>query len=91
MIDGLPVIDLGATALLAIVFLLVVTGRLLPRRTVDDTVNNLKEERDHWRTAAEERSSQLSELLAATDTSTKLIEALTDVANVHKERQEPNP
>jgi hypothetical protein len=82
VIDGLPVGDMGATALLAIVVLMVLTGRLVPRRTLTD----LKEERDHWRTAAEERSSQLSDLLSATDTSTRLIEALTDAT---KDRQEP--
>lgn len=76
MIDGLPIIDAGATALLSLVVLMVLTGRLVPRRTLND----LATERDYWRTAAQERSEQLSRLLVATDTSTKALEAISDVA-----------
>ena len=44
---GINVAQGGAVALLAVVVLMVLTGRLIPRRTYDD----LKEERDGWRTA----------------------------------------
>ncbi|MGX1708827.1 hypothetical protein ACWIFI_05810, partial [Streptomyces albidoflavus] len=44
---GLKIADLGAVTLLALVVLMVLTGRLVPRRTYDD----LKEERDTWRQA----------------------------------------
>lgn len=44
---GINIAQGGAVALLAVVVLMVLTGRLIPRRTYDD----LKEERDTWRTA----------------------------------------
>ncbi|MEW1754185.1 hypothetical protein [Streptomyces angustmyceticus] len=44
---GINVAQGGAVALLAVVVLMVLTGRLIPRRTYDD----MKEERDSWRTA----------------------------------------
>ncbi|MEU7435723.1 hypothetical protein AB0B07_33520 [Streptomyces sioyaensis] len=47
---GINVAQGGAVALLAVVVLMVLTGRLIPRRTYDD----LKEERDTWRSAHSE-------------------------------------
>ncbi|WP_436735981.1 hypothetical protein [Streptomyces sp. BBFR102] len=44
---GVKIADLGAVTLLALVVLIVLTGRLVPRRTYDD----LREERDTWRSA----------------------------------------
>jgi hypothetical protein len=44
---GIGVVQGGAAGLLALVVLLVLTGRLIPRRTYED----LREERDMWRTA----------------------------------------
>lgn len=84
MIAGLPIGNLGPAALLAIVVILILTGRLVPRRTMSDVA----EERDHWRAAAQERSDQLTRLLAATDTSTRAIEALTQVAGIQQQRQD---
>lgn len=79
MIDGLPFVQLSASAILAVVVLMVLTGRLVPRRTLNDVVHD----RDQWRQAAQERSEQITRLLTATDTSTRALEALTDVAGVH--------
>jgi hypothetical protein len=76
MIDGLPIVDLGATALLALVVMMILTGRLVPRRVVKD----IETERDYWRAAAQERSIQLTRLLNAADTSTQAIEAMTRAA-----------
>lgn len=50
---GLGVVQGGAAGLLALVVLLVLTGRLIPRRTYDD----LREERDMWRQAFHESES----------------------------------
>jgi len=44
---GISVVDGGAVALLAIVFLFVVTGKLVPRRTHEDVIAD----RDNWRAA----------------------------------------
>ncbi|MFE4420463.1 hypothetical protein [Streptomyces sp. NPDC056817] len=47
---GINVVDGGSVGLLALVFLYVVTGRLVPRRTYND----LLAERDYWRAAHQE-------------------------------------
>lgn len=88
MIDGLPLADLGATALLAVGVLMILAGRLVPRGVLTAALEEVRVDRDHWRRAAEERSAQLSQLLAATDTSTRAIEALTEVAGVARPEAE---
>ncbi|MGA4867551.1 hypothetical protein ACPB9J_33495 [Streptomyces lavendulocolor] len=47
---GLPVSAAGPTTLLALVVLLILTGRLVPRSTLQD----MREERDTWRAAHSE-------------------------------------
>jgi hypothetical protein len=79
-LDGIPVADIGSSALIAFFVLLVFTGRLVTLRELRDT----QKERDHWRQAAEQRSAQLSELLAATHTSTAFIEATVKAAQVER-------
>ncbi|WP_432077854.1 hypothetical protein [Streptomyces sp. YPW6] len=56
---GVNVAEGGAVALLAVVVLMVLTGRLVPRRTYDD----LKEDRNDWRTAHHKVSDALDEAL----------------------------
>lgn len=71
MIDGLPISAVGPGALLTLVVILILTGRLIPRRTFQD----MRDDRDHWRTAAalseetkRELASQNAELLEAVRT-----------------------
>lgn len=52
-LGGIGIVQGGAAGLLALVVLLVLTGRLIPRRTYDD----LREERDMWRQAFHESES----------------------------------
>lgn len=47
---GIDIAQGGAVALLAVVVLMVLTGRLIPRRTYDD----MREERNTWRSAHSE-------------------------------------
>ncbi|MYX14368.1 hypothetical protein GTY67_13275 [Streptomyces sp. SID8374] len=54
---GFKLADIGAVALLVIVVLMVLTGRLVPRRTYDD----LKEDRNDWRTAHNKVADALTE------------------------------
>lgn len=69
----------GAVAILVIAVLMVLTGRLIPRRTYED----LKEERDTWRAAhiesekarAEERA-QTDELLEMARTAGHILDSL---------------
>lgn len=44
---GVNPVDAGAGALLALVILLILTGRLIPRRTHEDVITD----RDNWRNA----------------------------------------
>ncbi|MEU1800914.1 hypothetical protein [Streptomyces sp. NPDC019937] len=76
---GINVVQGGAVALLAVAVLMVLTGRLIPRRTYDD----LKEERDTWRNAALESEkgraedrAQVGELLETTRTTGHVLASL---------------
>lgn len=55
---GINPVQGGAAALLALVILLILTGRLVPRRTLDDA----RADRDYWRQAhAEEAKARQAE------------------------------
>lgn len=54
---GFKLADIGAVTLLVVVVLMVLTGRLVPRRTYDD----LKEDRNDWRTAHNKVADALAE------------------------------
>ena len=49
VLTGIPVGDISLAGLLAIVILLVLTGRLVPRQQLLD----VQADREHWRTAAD--------------------------------------
>ncbi len=79
---GLPigfVLQGGAVALLGATFWLVMTGRLVPRSTIED----IKSDRDNWRLAHERvletnrvQADQLNELLELSRTTSEVIRAL---------------
>lgn len=51
---------------------LVLTGRLVPKKSVDE----IRADRDYWRKAAIERSKQMQVLLPSLDVQTKMIQAV---------------
>ncbi|MCX5144638.1 hypothetical protein [Streptomyces sp. NBC_00338] len=76
---GIDIAQGGAVALLTLVVLMVLTGRLVPRRTYDD----LLEERNTWRSAhttSEEarrlEREQVGELLELSRTADRVLTAL---------------
>lgn len=76
---GLPVSAAGATTLLALVVLLILTGRLVPRSTLQD----MREERDTWRAAHSESEKarqaereQVGELLEMARLGNQVLNAL---------------
>ncbi|KPC96252.1 hypothetical protein ADL27_04635 [Streptomyces sp. NRRL F-6602] len=76
---GIPVAQGGAVALLTLVVLMVLTGRLVPRRTYDD----LLKERDTWRdahtlseSARTRDAAQTQELLELSRVSVHALQAL---------------
>ncbi|MFJ3089007.1 hypothetical protein [Streptomyces sp. NPDC086838] len=76
---GIDIAQGGAVALLTLVVLMVLTGRLVPRRTYDD----MKEDRNDWRTAhnkiagaLDEAVRQNSELTELSRTGVHLLDSL---------------
>lgn len=67
LIENIPpsVYDIGAKGFVAIIVLLVLTGRLVPGK-----------ERDHWRDMALELKDQNTKLIAGAETTSKLIRSL---------------
>lgn len=90
LLEGLPYADLGAGAIVVIFVLLLATGRIVPRRTLEDVrtdrdtrVREIAKERDDWKTAfhlSEESRRLLAEsvddLLEQSRTHTALLTAL---------------
>lgn len=80
---GIPVSTLTPAGLLALVIILIAVGRLVPRRTLEDTIHD----RDEWRTAHRisetaraELASQVSELLEHARTTESFIRAIPHAA-----------
>ena len=76
---GIDIAQGGAVALLTLVVLMVLTGRLVPRRTYDD----MKEDRNDWRTAhnkiagaLDDAVRQISELTELSRTGVHLLDSL---------------
>lgn len=90
MIEGLPLADIGYGAIVTLVILLVLTGKLVPRRVLEDAFR----QRDNWQAAAERKdetigvlSQQVGELVLEHAKSTEqLIRALPQA--VTQARQE---
>lgn len=86
---GIPAGSIGATGILAIVVLLVLMGKLVPRRTLEDTLK----ERDDWRAAhgvSEEArielQQQVGELLQLSRLTTTFIQTIP--LGIMKSREE---
>lgn len=75
--------SLGAAGLLAAVVLMVLTGRLLPKASVDERLADKDRQIETWRTAYErsleiqaEQRTQLTAMVAANETATKVLQAI---------------
>jgi len=73
-IPGEWIIQGGAVAVLAVVFLLVMTGRLVPVRTV----KQLEQDRNYWREAALKSLAHIEALIPAARIAAAGIKALSD-------------
>lgn len=83
--------SLGATGLLAAVVILVLTGRLVPRSTLDDLRVDKDKQIDTWKAAYETslavqevQREQLSALLDANRTATRVIQALPEAVSLNE-------
>lgn len=79
MIDGFSIVGLTPTGLLLVTVLMILTGRLVPRATHQQTLK----ERDQWRAAYEvselarsTQEAQIRDLLEVAKTSTTVLTAL---------------
>lgn len=74
MIDGIPLAwpSLGATGLLALAVILVLTGRLVPRSTLRD----MRDERDKWKAAHDVSAEQVTRMLSEEQTSTAVMRSI---------------
>lgn len=84
MIDGIPVLNIGAGGLVTLFVVLFFTGRIVPWRIY----LAMKEDRDTWRAAAEELRQQNTELITDKDLSVELLRALRAYAAA-KRGEEP--
>lgn len=71
-LGGLPWADLSSGALLAVVVMLVLLGRLVPKAHLDQAYSD----RDHWRTVAEEATEQNRLLLDAARPAVRIAESV---------------
>ena len=85
MLDGLPIVNISAGTLVGLTVLMILTGRLVPRRTHDDALKD----RDAWRSVAEARGDQIQELLSLTRATHALLTAVPHAAA--RVRREDDP
>lgn len=72
-LDWLPIGQVSAGALVALVVLLILTGRLITRRQLED----VQADRDHWRTAADGWQAMATKLGMSVEGLTSSVERLT--------------
>lgn len=83
--------SLGATGLLAVVVVMVLTGRLVPKSTLEDLRADKDKQIDTWRTAYEralqvqdEQRQHVTTLLDANRTTTHVIQALPQAVGLNE-------
>jgi hypothetical protein len=76
LIDGIPLVNISATTIVTLVVLMILTGRLVPRRTYDDLIAD----RDAWRTTAQAQGEVIEELKVLTRSTNAVLAALPAAA-----------
>ena len=88
MFDGVPIVGLSAPAIVMFGFLLIMTGRLVPRPTMQDKIDEAKSWREAYEKEREARvaaDQQSRELLAGLKTNHEIIQAI--FSNIEDIRQ----
>lgn len=87
MLEGLPLGDIGAGALVAFTVLALLTGRIVPRRALEDVLHD----RDEWRAAHRiseaarvEQAAQVDELLEHARTTDAVLRSIQTNASRHR-------
>lgn len=79
MLDGIPLLDLTPAALVGVTVILLLTGRLVPKTTLDDKIQEVGQWRSAYEKEREARAlsdKQTTELLEVSKTTKQLIEGL---------------
>lgn len=95
MLDGIDIGSLvstaGPTGILALVVLLIFTGKLIPRSTVDMSLQRAGEEAQRWRTAYENEAAARAldretamKSLEAMQTTVHVVKAFNEIAAENK-------
>lgn len=74
MLDGIPVLDIGAKALVSVIVLMLLTDRLVTRKRLEDK----QRESDTWREAAEKWRIVAEKGQATGDLIVSMLRSLTD-------------
>lgn len=86
---GLPWADLSVNGVLLVLAAwpvwAIFTGRLVTRREATAVQRAMQANCDAWQRAAEQRSAQLNTILAATDISTRVLEAFENPPDTETE------
>ena len=72
-----PIGQIGAGALVTLIVLLILSGRLVTRRQLED----VQADRDHWRTAAEGWQAMATKLGMSVEGLTSSVERLTSASD----------
>lgn len=73
---GFSLAEAGPTALLSLFVLMIFTGRLIPKSTVDATTENWRTAYNNEREARQEQSGQIARLTSSLETVDALLKAL---------------
>ena len=87
MLDGIPVANIGAGGLVAITVLLLLIGKLVPARRVDEVradaqkrIDEIRADKDAqiimWRAVAETSQAQMAELLEHSRLTVQLLQSI---------------
>ena len=74
MFDGIPVGNLSAGALLALVVVMILTDRLITRKRLEDS----QKETDNWRKVAEVSQAQTAKLHENSELTVALLRSIKD-------------
>ncbi|TFV91418.1 hypothetical protein [Blastococcus sp. CT_GayMR16] len=92
ILGGLPPLNVGVTGLLALVFLLMLTGKIPTLRELRDSQDRERramELADKWQAVATEQGMTLSRLLDYAETTDHALTEIQSVLRVPGERAEP--
>lgn len=78
LLDGVPLVDVGAPGLVALAALLIFTGGLIPRSTHREWFADIVKERDFLREALREQQQITQELVVTAEVAARMMRTKAD-------------